>query len=132
MPPGLRQSVRERACGRCEYCHFRETHLPYWPFHLEHIVARQHGGVDDAANLAWACPRCNACKGTNLSAVDPDSAEIVRLFNPRSDRWAEHFALRGNRIIGLTTTCRVTVWLLQMNTEARLKLRGMLLDDGLW
>ena len=132
MPPGLRQSVRERAGERCEYCRFREAHLPFWPFQLEHIVARQHGGSDEAANLAWACPRCNAFKGTNLSAVDPDSSGVVRLFDPRNDLWEEHFALRGNRIIGLTPAGRATVWLLRMNTEARLKLRRMLLEDGSW
>jgi hypothetical protein len=35
----LRQAVRERAGRRCEYCRFREEHLPFWPFHLEHMVA---------------------------------------------------------------------------------------------
>src|SRR5262245_41489643 len=132
MPPGLRQSVRERAGGRCEYCRFRETHLPFWPFHLEHIVARQHGGSDDTSNLAWACPRCNACKGTNLSAVDPDSDNVVRLFDPRTNRWEDHFALQGKRLVGLTPSGRATVWLLQMNTEERLELRGMLLEEGTW
>jgi 5-methylcytosine-specific restriction endonuclease McrA len=27
---------------------------------IEHIVARQHGGSDDPANLALACPECNS------------------------------------------------------------------------
>src|SRR4051794_18394911 len=31
--------------------------------HVEHIVARQHGGADDPDNLALACNRCNASKG---------------------------------------------------------------------
>jgi hypothetical protein len=64
--------------------------------------------------------------------VDPDSSGVVRLFDPRNDLWEEHFALRGNRIIGLTPAGRATVWLLRMNTEARLKLRRMLLEDGSW
>src|SRR5262245_2235659 len=132
MPRGLRQSVRERAEGRCEYCRFHENHLPFWPFHLEHVVVRQHGGTDNLANLAWDWPRCNALKGTNLSAMDPDSAEVVRLFHPRTDRWGEHFELRGKRIVGVTPVGRATVWLLQMNTEERLDLRGMLLEEGTW
>ena len=132
MPPGLRQLVRERAGMRCEYCRFREVHLPFWSFHLEHIVACQHGGSDEPSNLAWACPRCNACKGTNLSAVDPDSAAVVRLFDPRKDRWEEQFALRGGHIAGLTPSGRATVWLLQMNTDERIALRTMLIEDRLW
>ena len=85
MPSPIRQFVRERAESRCEYCRFRERHLPFWPFHLDHIVARQHLGLDDPANLAWACQRCNLRKGTNLTGVDPDSSQIVRLFDPRAD-----------------------------------------------
>jgi hypothetical protein len=53
------------------------------PFHLEHIIAKQHGGETKADNLAWACHRCNRHKGPNLSGIDPETQEIVQLFNPR-------------------------------------------------
>ena len=132
MPSPIRQFVRERAESRCEYCRFRERHLPFWPFHLDHIVARQHLGLDDPANLAWACQRCNLRKGTNLTGVDPDSSQIVRLFDPRADCWEEHFTLRDGRIVGLTPTGRATAWLLQMNVEERIELRSVLMRDGLW
>ena len=77
MSPALRQTVRLRAGGRCEYCR-----LPDWldyldPFHLEHVRPRQHGGNDDLENLAWACSRCNRRKGTNLAAIDPDTGSQV-------------------------------------------------------
>ncbi|MHB8524180.1 MAG: HNH endonuclease [Limisphaerales bacterium] len=128
----LRQAVRRRAVARCEYCHFREEHLSLWPFHLDHVVARQHRGREHLANLAWACQRCNLLKGTNLAGVDPDSGQVVPLFNPRTHHWAGHFSVREGRIVGLTATGRATVWLLQMNSEERVSLRTMLQEDGLW
>lgn len=124
--------VRERAERRCEYCRFREGHLPLWPFHLDHIIARQHGGEDDESNLAWSCHRCNLCKGTNLTARDPDSTAIVPLFHPRTERWEDHFALREGRIVGRTASARATAWLLQMNIEERVNLRRMLEGAGQW
>jgi hypothetical protein len=132
MPPQLRQQVRERAGGRCEYCR-----LPDWmelagPFHVEHVVARQHRGTDDPANLAWACSRCNRHKGTNLSGVDPDSNEVVSLFNPRRERWGEHFEIVGAKIQGRSPAGRATAWLLQMNAERRVELRFELIRQGLW
>ncbi len=127
-----RRLVRERAVRRCEYCRFHEEDLPLWPFHLDHVVAAQHAGTDDPANLAWACQRCNLCKGTNLSAIDPDSAQVVRLFDPRSDRWEEHFGMEKDRIAGLTPVGRATTWLLQMNSAARMELRTELLALGRW
>jgi len=128
----VRHFVRRRAGACCEYCRFHENDLPLWPFHLDHIVAAQHFGTSDPDNLAWACQRCNLCKGANLTAVDPDSAQIVRLFNPRADRWADHFVLDGERIAGLTPTGRATVWLLQMNCQDRMELRSELSAAGTW
>jgi hypothetical protein len=132
MPTRLRRLVRERAGRRCEYCLFHEEHLPLWPFHLDHIVAEQHRGSAILENLAWACQRCSLCKGTNLTAVDPDSARVVRLFNPRIDRWEEHFTEDGPRIVGLTPVGRATAWLLQMNSEERKELRAELIVAGRW
>ncbi len=132
MPPSLRKAARARAQRRCEYCGFSEEHLPLWPFHLDHVVAPQHRGAEDLANLAWACHRCNLLKGTNLSGVDPDTNEITLLFNPRKQRWKEHFVLKSGRLAGLTPPGRATVWLLQMNTEERIALRLLLQEDGRW
>ena len=49
----LRQFVRTRANGRCEYCTLAQDQEPL-ALHIEHIVARQHGGKDTAENLALA------------------------------------------------------------------------------
>jgi hypothetical protein len=96
---------------------------PLIPFHVEHIVSRQHGGSDDPNGLALACDRCNAYKGPNLTSVDPDTRTVVRLFNPRQDLWDNHFAVRSGHIAGLTPTGRATVRLLNMNATRRVELR---------
>lgn len=88
--------------------------------------------MDEPGNLAWSCHRCNLLKGTNLAAVDPDSSLVIRLLNPRTDAWNIHFSLRDGRIIGLTPCGRATAWLLQMNTEQRIRLRRMLTEDAQW
>ena len=130
MDAKLRQSVRQRAGERCEYCRLRQEHDHFHTFHVEHIVARQHRGTDVPENLALACHQCNAHKGTNLSSFDPDTNEVVRLFHPRRDLWAEHFALDGLRVAGRTAIGRTTAWLLQMNSEERVGLRSVLLELG--
>src|SRR5258708_29597708 len=96
-----RRRVRERACGRCEYCRMAEAWEPYFTYHVEHILAAQHGGTDAPENLAFACNHCNLIKGSNLTSIDPDSGELTHLFNPRTQSWDEHFRRVGDRILGL-------------------------------
>ncbi len=100
-------------------------------FHIEHVIAQQHGGTDDPENLALACPECNYQKGTNLSGVDPDTGKVTRLFDPRRDRWADHFTRNAALVVGRTPVGRTTVWLLEMNTDDRFRLRELLVRLGL-
>lgn len=123
MEPGLKELVRRRAGNACEYCRLPQDSTPLISFHIEHIVARQHGGTGEPGTLALACDRCNAYKGPNLTSIDPDSNSIVPLFNPRQDNWGDHFAIGGGRIIGLTPKGRATVRLLNMNAPRRVELR---------
>jgi hypothetical protein len=124
MDEQLRQTVRKRADYRCEYCCLPQDAEPFFAYHVEHIVARQHGGSDDNENLALACYHCNAHKGPNLSGLDPESGALVRLFNPRLDKWEEHFERNGVLIVGRTAAVgRATVGLLKMNAADRRRLR---------
>ena len=129
MDAGTRRFVRERAGERCEYCrlHQRNSELLH---HIEHVVARQHGGSDDVDNLALACHRCNLHKGPNLSGVDPLTGSVEILFDPRRDQWPDHFAFRGAYLEGLTPTGRATVEVLALNDARRLELRQELLGLG--
>jgi hypothetical protein len=132
MTEAQRQEVRRLAGFRCEYCHLCEQDWSFSTFHLDHVVARQHGGSDDPDNLAWSCQQCNLVKGTNLSGVDPDTGAVVTLFHSRRHFWDEHFRVREDRIAAGVTPCgRATVWLLEMNSaEQRVELRAVLRHRG--
>ena len=117
-----RELVRSRAGGRCEYCQLPQEHTTL-TLQVEHIIPKQHWGDDEVSNLALACARCNLLKGSNLTGLDPDSGEVVRLFHPREQNWEEHFAWNGLNILGKTPVGRTTVWLLEMNGDDRLEIR---------
>ena len=125
MTATTREFVRRRADDRCEYCLLPQQHSAI-THHVEHIVAKQHGGTDDVRNLALACHRCNLCKGPNLTGIDSFTGEVVSLFHPRRDQWKEHFVLQGSRIEGITNTGRATVQVLAINDARRLELRAEL------
>jgi hypothetical protein len=118
-------TVRERALFACEYCRLPET-VSLFSFHIEHIVARQHGGNDELANLALACPECNLRNGPNIATLDPSTGELIRLFHPRRDRWSDHFKTNTGVIEGRTAIGRGTTALLSFNTKDRIRLRGMI------
>lgn len=108
MDVGTRRLVRERAGERCEYCRLDQRHSELL-HHIEHVIAKQHGGRDDTDNLALACHRCNRHKGPNLAGIDPVTGTAAPLFHPRRDRWADHFAFNGAYIQGLSDTGRATI-----------------------
>jgi hypothetical protein len=124
MDAATRQLVRGRAGNRCEYCGLPQEALPLVTFHVEHIIAKQHGGPDDLDNLALSCHHCNLHKGPNLTGVDPDTGSVVPLFHPRREIWSDHFAAHGVTIVGLTPTGRATVRTLAMNAQSQLDARS--------
>ena len=130
MDAATRRLVRQRAQGRCEYCRLPQAGQPFVTFHVEHIVARTHGGTEDPDNLCVACERCNSYKGTNLSGIDPGTGNIERLFDPRHQAWHEHFELRGPLVVGLTAVGRTTAEVLRMNEGRRVQLRADLIARG--
>lgn len=129
MAKGLHDRVRERAKGRCEYCHLPQAYIRE-RFQIEHVIAQQHRGGDDPDNLALACVRCNLHKGPNVAGYDPLTNVLVPLYNPRRDVWDEHFAWGGARVDGLTPIGRTTVAILNMNAAQRVALREALLEEG--
>ena len=95
--------------------------------HVEHNVAKQHGGSDEPADLALVCHRCNLRKGPHLGGIDPSTQAMIQLFYPRQDRWDDHFRLRV-RIEGIAPTA--TVQVLAMNDARRTDLGAELLVRG--
>lgn len=123
----IRRRALDRANGLCEYCHIRA-----WPLTVDHVTpvssrrgaastaGQPHPELDDLSNLAAACPLCNRGKWDRTSSPDPLTGYRQRLFNPREDRWAEHFAWSEDflLILGRTPIGRATVAQLQFNRLA--------------
>jgi hypothetical protein len=128
MGKALAELVRRRGGGRCEYCH---STLP--PFHVEHIIARKHGGPTVSDNLAFSCASCNFFKGPNISGIDPGTGAVVLLFHPRKDNWRDHFRWHGPKLVGMNPTARATIAVLKINDEARIDGRlGEKFDERTW
>jgi hypothetical protein len=124
MPHRLYPLVAARASHRCEYCRAPEL-LFNSSFEVEHIRPLAHGGTDDDWNLALACRACNGAKHTAMIARDPESGRAVRLFNPRSDIWHDHFDVDTDtaEIAGRTAIGRATVSRLQLNALKHVEAR---------
>src|SRR6516165_4701081 len=124
MAPGLisaevRDRVRLAARNRCGYC-LSPQHLVMARLEIEHIVPRSKGGSDDESNLWLSCPICNKHKARLTQARDPESGDIVPLFNPRTQSWFDHFKWSpdGLRIIGQTAIGRATVVALHLSDDS--------------
>jgi hypothetical protein len=127
----LRAAVINRAKKRCEYCGIPDTAVLF-AHEVDHIVAEQHHGKTTLENLALACFHCNRHKGPNIATIDAMSEEIVRIFNPRIDRWADHFQMREAEIVGMSAIGRGTAMLLQFNSSQRMQARLWLIRSCLW
>jgi len=125
----LRAYIRQRARGRCEYCLLHEDDV-FAPHEPDHIVAIKHRGETHEDNLGWTCFSCNRHKGSDLASIDLETGRLMRLFNPRRDRWTKHFRLEGAFIIPLTPVGRVTEYLLQFNLPESVQRREMLILAG--
>jgi hypothetical protein len=123
MDSALRSFVRRRAGDVCEYCRLPQTASRFVRFHIEHIIARQHGGPTEPGNLTLACGSCDFHKGPNIAGLDPETGVLVPLFHPRRDRWTDHFAWDRLATVGRTAVGRATVSLLAMNHRERLEVR---------
>lgn len=125
----LKEQVWQRAGGRCEYCLMPQS-LTVLPHELDHIRAQQHHGVTSLENLCLACAPCNARKGPNLTGIDPDTDLVTRLFDRRTQTWAEHFSWDGARMIGKTAEGRTTIDVLGVNAPERTEHRRLLIASG--
>ena len=130
----LRRLVIARAAGRCEYCRVEVVDSlgpPVAGFRgqLDHVVSERHGGATVGQNLALACVLCNRAKGATVAALD-DDGRPERLFDPRRDRWGDHFRLDAGRIEPQTSIGVVTARFLRLNTRDRLTERRLMRAAG--
>ena len=112
----LRRQLEADAGDRCGYCQ-TSVAVTGVPLVVDHLVPQAQGGPTQRANLWLACHRCNQYKGAKRDAVDPVTRTPVALFNPRQQRWLDHFTWSddGTRVIGITPVGRATVVALRLN-----------------
>ncbi len=125
MAPSAKQrrEVYDRAGGCCEYCR-RSINVRLANFEIDHIVSLKYGGEDASGNLCLSCAPCNRHKGPEIAAVDPQTDEATKLFNPRQQNWREHFEINPDAsLAGLTPEGRATVAVLRMNEAPRVEQR---------
>jgi hypothetical protein len=126
----LSRLVAERARWRCEYC-LSPSDFSTQPFEADHIVPVSKGGATVAENLALSCG-CNRYKGSRTHARDPQTGRVVPLFNPRRQRWPQHFEWSKDfrLVVGRTATGRATVAALHLNRAELVNLRRALRAVG--
>ncbi len=129
MDTATRRLVQQRVGNACEYCRLAQEDEPFASFHVEHIIARQHGGSDDSGNLCWACTSCNLHKGPNIAGRDPETKQLVPLFHPRQPAREDHFEWNGAELIDKTPTGRATVVVLGINLSENVELREALIAE---
>lgn len=127
----MRARVREQAGHRCGYCLARQEYLP-WILEIEHIIPKSKGGTDDERNLWLACHSCNLYKSDQTHGLDPLTGQTESLFNPRQQKWKDHFhwGEEGAFIIGQTPCGRATVAALNMNNLIAVTVRRNWISAG--
>lgn len=116
IPKDLRARVALSAGYRCAYCQTAERIVGPL-LEIDHIVPESKGGLSDETNLTLACPLCNSHRSNSTEGIDPVSGQMTPLFNPRVEKWSDHFEWidDGAGIEGKTATGRATVLVLDLN-----------------
>ncbi len=126
----LRTKVENRANGICEYC-LITIEDTYFGGEIDHIISLKHRGHTEFENLALACQPCNRGKGSDLGSLSESSKNLVRFFNPRTDRWDEHFRVNLDaEIESLTEIGEVTAFIFGFNESERIAERRGLIEIG--
>ena len=131
LPSQVRRALAQQANGQCEYCRCPETYCPD-SFTVDHIQPRHQGGTDDLNNLAWSCFGCNGRKHARTTGIDPQTQSSVPLFNPRQQKWVDHFVWSDDlqMLLGQTACGRATIETLCLNRPSVMNLRRVLVMVG--
>lgn len=132
VPARLRRQLRAEGGHRCVYCRSSER-VTGMPLEVERIVPRALGGRTSLKNLCLACHRCNEYKRDRMEAEDFATGQVVALFNPRSQRWLDHFrwSRDGIEIVGITACGRATVDAIKLNNPDIVAARHVWVAVGL-
>lgn len=125
----LRSLVANRAHFACEYCLISQEDT-YHTCQVDHIISIKHGGQGTEDNLAFACQFCNRNKGSDVGSYLFSTQQFVRLFNPRTDLWSDHFFLENGAILPKTEIAEATVKVLNFNDPEAIIDRRLLIQAG--
>jgi 5-methylcytosine-specific restriction endonuclease McrA len=119
IPVDLRNLIRESDRHRCCYCLTTELNSGSRMV-FDHIYPRAKDGETSFENVCLACRACNEYKSDTTEALDSSTDRLAPSFNPRRQKWQDHFEwIQGNtEIHGKTAVGRVTVATLQVNHGA--------------
>jgi len=114
LPADVRELVRQRASGTCEYCGISETDAG-GELTTDHFQPRTKGGSDKDDNLLYCCHRCNQYKADYW----PSDVDSPVLWNPRLEHKDTHLlALADGRLLPITVTGEFTLCRLRLNRPA--------------
>lgn len=127
----MRECIRIQAGDRYGYCQSAQRYV-FGPLEIEHLMPTARGGTDEEENLWLACRMCNNFKSDHTHGHDPLTSEEVPLFNPRTQKWTEHFVWSedGTQVNGLTPCGRATVVTLQLNNVIAVMVRREWVSAG--
>ncbi len=122
----IQAKVRKEAKNRCGYCLLPQEILMS-KLEIEHLTPLAEGGTDEEENLWLACRDCNSFKSSKVYVFDEETGQKVKIFNPRTQIWQEHFIFSEDKttIIGKTPCGRATVIALRMNNEQAVSARRL-------
>ncbi len=127
----LKKQIRVEAGNRCGYCLSLQKYV-LGVLEIDHIIPQAKGGTDDPSNLWLACRLCNGYKGVQTTELDPKTGKNTQLFNPRKQKWSQHFQWNsdGTQIEGKTAIGRATVNALQLNNFIAVTVREQWVQAG--
>jgi dihydrofolate reductase len=87
---GLLRSVDTILFGRVTYQYMAS----YWPSAPRDENADRMNSLNKIV-FSRSLRTVEWSKGTDVASIDLQTGQLVRLFNPRQDRWADHFRSAG-------------------------------------
>jgi hypothetical protein len=120
----LRLAIERRARHLCEYC-LCPLAFSTDSFNVEHIIPTIKGGATRLDNLALSCSGCNSHKYDKIEAFDQENQCLAPLYNPRRERWQDHFGWNEEytHLLGISSTGRATIAALHLNRAGVVNLR---------
>jgi len=91
--PEKRRAIYARDNNCCVYC---GCDLTGQVATLDHVIARENGGTNDAGNLVTSCQHCNSAKQDKpLTAYTDNAATLRRVRNATRRSWRKHYSRKA-------------------------------------